>query len=249
MLIFVVPLKSAQVANSWQHTCQLFERCVRSLCQQESSEFRVVVVCNDKPEIEFTHPYIHYVTVDFSLPKESNKVARGLTDKGRKVLRGLVYARQLNPTHVMFVDADDCVSKRLATLVDDALDSNGWFVNSGYKYQEGSQYIYLKRRNFDQMSGTAAILRFDLLDIPEFPEYNRGYGYYKFYIDHQKIRNYMRDKGTLIKPIPFPAGVYILGDENIYGSADKFSFNLMNRRLLTPKIKEEFGLYHLQIKD
>ena len=245
MLIFVVPLKSAQVANSWRHTCQLFERCVRSICQQESSEFRVVVVCNEEPEIQFTHPYIHYVKVDFARPKEETRLARGMTDRGRKVLRGVVYARQLNPTHVMFVDADDCVSKRLTTLVDDAPASNGWFVNSGYKYQEGSQYIYLKRRNFDQMSGTAAILRFDLLDIPEVPEYNRGYGYYKLYIDHQKIRNYMRDKGTPIKPISFPAGVYILGEENIYGSVDKLSFNFINRRWLSPKIKEEFGLYPL----
>jgi hypothetical protein len=246
MLIFVVPLKSPEVSKSWQLTCQLFERCVRSICNQNSPEFRVVVVCHEKPEIEFNHPYIHYVKVDFPLPKHKNIIARGLTDKGRKVLMGLTYAYQFNPTHAMLVDADDCVSKNLAALVNNSVESNGWFVNSGYKYQEGSKYIYLKRKNFYRMSGTANIIRFDLLDLPELPEYNRGYGYYKFYLDHQKVRDYMRQKGTPIKPVIFPGSVYILGTENMSGNVKNLSFNFINRRLLTPKIKEEFGLYNIQ---
>lgn len=245
MLTFIVPLKSPEVSNSWQRVCQLFERCMRSICNQNSPDFRVVVVCHEKPKIDFTHPHIHYVKVDFPLPKDKNRIAIGHTDKGRKMLMGLVYARQFNPTHAMLVDADDCVSKRLATLVNNSIECNGWFVNSGYKYQEGSKYIYLKRRNFNRMSGTSNIIRFDLLDLPESPEYNRGYGYYKLYIDHQKVRDYMRQKGTPIKPVPFPASVYILGDENFYGNPNNFSFNFINRKLLTSAIKEEFGLYNI----
>lgn len=245
MLIFVVPLKSPEVSSSWQLTCQLFERCMRSICNQNSPEFRVVAVCREKPEIEFTHPYIHYVEVDFPLPKDKNRVAIGLTDKGRKILMGLISARQFNPTHAMFVDADDCVSKNLAALVNNSVKSNGWFVDSGYKYQEGNKYIYLKRRNFYRMSGTAAIIRLNLLDLPELPEYNRGYGYYKLYVDHQKVRDYMSQKGTPIKPIPFPGSVYILGDENMSGNVKNLSFNFINRRLLTSEIKEEFGLYNI----
>ena len=243
MLVFIIPLKSAKVSKSWMHACQLLERTVRSACNQTSNQFQVVVICHEKPEIQFSHPNLTIIPVDFPLPKHKDRIARGLTDKGRKVLKGLIYARQFDPSHAMFVDADDCVSRRLAAFVEQNNQENGWFVQSGYKYQEGSENIYYKRWNFYRMSGTASILRYDLLDLPETPEYNRGYGSYKLYLDHQKVRDYMKQKEHPLKPIPFPASVYILGNENMSGNSQNLSFSFLNRRRLNPKIREEFGLY------
>jgi hypothetical protein len=45
MIVFVVPPKSSQTFKSWEYTSKLFERCMRSLCNQTSPAFRVVVVC------------------------------------------------------------------------------------------------------------------------------------------------------------------------------------------------------------
>ena len=115
---------------------------------KHQDRFQVVVVCHEKPEIQFSHPNLTIISVDFPLPKHKDRIARGLTDKGRKVLRGLMYARQFAPTHAMFVDADDCVSRRLATFVEHNNQEDGWFIQSGYKYQEGSENIYYKRRKF-----------------------------------------------------------------------------------------------------
>lgn len=246
MLVFVIPLKSPQVSNNWQRVSQLFERCVKSACHQTSENFRVVAVCHEKPIMEFEHPHFSCLEVDFPLPKEKNRIARGLTDKGRKIVAGLTYARQFNPTHAMSVDADDCVSKYLAEFVGKYPQENGWFLHRGYKYQEGSQFIYLKRRNFYRMAGTANIIRYDLLDLPEVPEYNRGYGYYKFHVDHQKVKDFMWQKGAPIKPLPFAASVYTLGAENMSGNLGNLSFSIFDRQRLTPKIREEFNLYHLE---
>lgn len=256
MLVFVIPLKSPKVSKSWEQVSKLFERCIKSVCNQTSPDFRAIVVCNEKPPIEFSHPNITYIEVDFTAPKEPTDLARrsldkarvamGNTDKGRKILMGLISAREFTPSHTMTVDADDCVSKHLAKLINQNPQENGWFIDRGYKYQEGSDFIYLKRKNFYRLCGSCNIIRYDLYDFPEPPEYNRGYGYYKYYIDHEKVKDFLSKKGNPLKPLPFTGAVYI-GEtgENIYYNKEKLSFNLINRKRLTQSICEEFSLYKI----
>ncbi|UKO96677.1 glycosyltransferase family 2 protein [Nostoc sp. UHCC 0870] len=247
MLVFVIPLKGREFSKSWERVTHLFERCIKSVCHQTSPDFRVIVVCNEQPEIEFNHPNITYITVDFSANKESLSINQGRTDKGRKILRGLVYAQQFDPTHTMALDADDCVSRKLAEFVKDNPNSNGWFINQGYKYQEGSNHIYIKRNNFYRMCGSCNILRYDLNFLPEPAEYNRGYGYYKYYIDHAKVKDILTDKGQAISALPFPGAIYMLETgENHYYDRTKLTFSIFNRKKITPSIRDEFGLYNLQ---
>ena len=247
MLAFIIPLKSAKVSKDWQRTSALFERCLRSTCNQSHNNFRTIVVCNELPEITFQHKNVEYVTVDFLPPeKVENPIPRGLTDKGRRVLKGMMYAQQFSPTHVMTVDADDCVSSRLAGFVDQNPAANGWYLNKGWKYREGDAHIYLKRRRFYTMSGTANIVHNDYLDLPETPEYNRGYGYYKFYIDHQKVKGFMEAKGAPMQPLPFQGAVYILATgDNISGNEQNLSFNFLNRKRISNELRQEFCLGEL----
>ncbi|MEA5505781.1 glycosyltransferase family A protein [Halotia wernerae UHCC 0503] len=225
---------------------KLFERCIKSVCNQTSPDFRVIVVCHEKPRIDFAHPHITYLKVDFPPANETNSVAQGNTDKGRKILKGLIYAQQFFPTHTMAVDADDCISKKLAEFVNQNPNSNGWFINRGYKYQEGSKYIYLKRSNFYKMCGTCNIIRYNLNNIPEQAEYNRGYGYYKYYINHEQVRDILKNNSQAIKPLPFAGAVYVLETgEHLFYDSSRLKFNIFNRRLLKESIRNEFGLYNL----
>jgi hypothetical protein len=247
MLVFVIPLKGREFSKSWERVCNLFARCIKSVCNQTSPDFRVIVVCNEQPEIDFHHPNITYLTVDLADYKEPLSVNRGRTDKGRKILKGLVYAQQFAPTHTMALDADDCISNKIAEFVKNNPESNGWFINQGYKYQEGSDYIYIKRNNFYRMCGSCNILRYDLNFLPEPPEYNRGYGYYKYYIDHAKVKDTLIEKSQPISPLPFPGAIYILETgENHYYDPTKLTFSIFNRKKITPSIRDEFGLYKLQ---
>ena len=251
MLLFVIPLKSAKISKNWLQRSRIFERCLKAACNQTSDQFRVIVVCNEKPEIQFSHPAVEFLQVDFLPPeKEKHPIAKGLTDKGRRVLRGLIHARDsdIHYSHAMLVDADDCVSNRLAEFIERHRDCHGWYLSSGYKYREGESSIYIKRMAFYRMSGTANILRFDLLDLPELPEYNRGYGYYKFYLNHQKVKSIMAERGTALKSLPFPGAAYILSTgDNMSGNDDHLSFNWFNRKKLTPAIVAEFGLYSIDL--
>jgi hypothetical protein len=217
MIVFVVPLKGRQVSKSWQRVCQLFERSVKSICNQTSSDYRVIVVCNEKPDIEFNHSYITYLEVDFPLSNnEPTELSQKETDKGRKILAGLTAAKEYSPSHTMTVDADDCISNRIAEYVNKHPLGYGWYINTGYKYFEGSQWVYIKRKNFYRMSGTCNIVRYDLNDLPENPEYNRGYGYYKLFIDHQKIPNLMKKKKHPLNLYLFPVLFMSLAQEKIF---------------------------------
>lgn len=246
MLVFVIPLKSKEVSKSWSQVCKLLERTLKSVCNQTSDDFQVVVVGHQKPDIHFVNPHITYLEMDYPIPQHKNRIVKGLTDKGRKVLKGLVYAHKFNPSHTMLVDADDCVSSNLATLVNKNPHANGWYFNQGYKYLDGGEFVYVKRSKFYTLSGTANIINYQLLDLPEEPEYNRGYGYYKVHLDHQKVKSVMKEKGFALQPLPFIGSVYILGTgDNMSGNEDILRFNWFNRKRLTTKMRAEFSLYNL----
>lgn len=252
MLVFVIPLQSQATAKSWQRVSQLFERCIQSVVQQTSSRFHAIVVCHEKPDITFTHPHLSYVEVEFPVPDMTLSSAQDVlnqkrTDKGRKQLRGLVTAQAFQPTHTMLLDADDLVSKHLAEFVDQHPQANGWFAKDGYRHAENSRLIYRKSNNFYKMCGSCNIIRYDLNNIPEAPEYNRGYGYYKLYIDHAKVIQLLAAAGTPLEPLPFIGAVYITQTgENIYFDSSRIYQGMgryLNYRLITRSIREEFGLY------
>jgi hypothetical protein len=242
MLVFIIPLKSSSVSDDWSKTCKLFEKCIRSVCGQTSNAFKVVVVCNEIPEINFKHHNIDYEVVNFKPPQKASRLVRN-TDKGKRILKGMFSAKKYSPSHVMVVDADDYISNRLAAFVEKRTHANGWYVNKGFKYINEDLYVYPKYRNFHWMCGTSNILNFQLLELPGLPEYNRGYGYYKFYIDHRKIREVMEQRGFPIKALPFPGTIYVLATgENNSKNEEKLSFNFLFRKKLSCKLRQEFGL-------
>ncbi|MEB3341991.1 glycosyltransferase family 2 protein [Okeania sp.] len=257
MLLFVIPLKSQQTSKSWETVSRLFERTIKSVCNQSSNSFRVVVVCHELPNNQYIHPYVDYVRVEFpqvSSQDQVNLLIRKRTDKVRKVLTGIKYAQEnYSFTHIMVVDADDCVSKHLAQLVEQSPQNNGWFVNKGYLYKEGSKYLYIKRQNFDRWCGTSIILRRDLYPLPETLESNNLDYYNRYYIPHSKAVELLANRETPISPLPFPGSVYIvchnenvLRKENLInpkGLLPKIKKVLFNYRPITLSIRKDFGLY------
>lgn len=253
MIAFVVPLKSKKIARSWQRTSQLFERCLRSICRQTNSNFTVIVVCHEKPEIEFTHPNVHYIEVDFKIPDKDNFIEKE-KDKGKKIITGLRYARQFSVNHAMVVDADDCLSCHLAEFTARFPDAEGWFLHRGYVYQESSPWIYYRKSHFYSWCGTCNIVRLDLFDLPEIERIHE-YPDERIIYHHRTIKDLLADRGVILQELPFAGATYIIGHgENFYQSgfstihkANKgkllFSIKeLFKFRPLTSSLRREFGL-------
>jgi len=259
MLLFVIPLKSPRVARSWEYVSRLFERCLRSVCNQTGGRYQALVVCHERPRINFNDPRIRYIEVDFTVP--DSRLSSLNRDKRRKVLTGLIHARHYQPSHVMVVDADDCVSRRLGELVARNPRSCGWYVENGYVYQDGSKRIYLKRNQFYRWCGTCNIIRYDLLDLPptvDDPETT------PLPTGHVKIKEMLANSGTPLEPLPFPGAVYV-NSKHGEGTEARRTFrskrkdnppavfhapklallNLFESEPLTDSIRAEFGLYPL----
>jgi hypothetical protein len=253
MLAFIVPLKSARVAKSWDYVTLLFERCLRSICNQTAPDFKVIVLHHEKPDIDFAHPAVIYVRVDLPVPDPRDHAALN-RDGLRKRLRGIALAREFAPTHLMHVDADDCVSNRLAAWVLKNPTAPGWFFNSGYFYRDDGDRIFYKRRGFHTWCGSSLIFRPDVVDLPPGAE-----------SDDASIPKLRPDVlRSALAPLPFPGAVYVntKGSEGNHSRRDWWSDYKSNPKLalyrvkkrvdeffrgapLTVALKEEFGLYPL----
>jgi len=263
MIVFIVPVKSRHAATSWSELCKLFERCLRSICNQTSPAFHVVVVCNEKPQIDFHHPQVEYLEVNFPVP-EATYNAR-VDDRAKRVVAGLLAVRDLRPSHVMSVDADDCISRQIAGFVNQHKEENGWYVNSGYEYEEGSSKISVRRKDFHKICGTCNIINYRLFNLPEkMMPYDELAGYDRFLGGHPLAKGDLAERGTPIKPLPFPGVVFVRDragesvsmQENLIAKLQRnpkeilrgFKKSLLaplNEQFVTDEIREELSLYHL----
>lgn len=254
-MIFIIPVKSAKISPSWPRFSRLFERCIRSVCQQTDQDFKVVIVCNEKPITDFEHENIHYVYVDFVPPtNEVSKVFTGLhsakeADKSKKILAGFEYARQFQTSHIMVVDADDCINNNIVSFVKENQTVDGWYSKMGYVYREGSKLIFKKLDKFSSLCGTSIIVK---------PKYLESIINKEMLFRHP-IQTL--DNGIELKPLPFPAAVYTINGENYFMNETTMNhytgetvFNLsklieraMRYRvwLLTNNVKTRFGLYQI----
>jgi hypothetical protein len=252
MLVFIVTFRSRNFCQNWRRLSALCERTVRSICNQTSPEFRVVLVCHEPPEMNFRHPALEIISrPDLPIPKN---IDEGRRDKWLKVRLGLISQRGHAPVHVMVTDADDCVSNRLAAHVAAHPESPGWYFDSGYVHDENSRSVFLHRRRFDLICGSSAIVRSETADLPidlERPED----GYPILFAGHTGIHTHMHAMGRPLSRLPFTGTIYVRGTgENInaFTLSEWHSKKVMLRKLfwtrpLTAGLRQEYGLYALPV--
>lgn len=256
MLTFVIPLVSRALCRNWEHACLLFERTVRSCCNQTIGDFSVVAVGHDRPRISCDSPKVRFVEVDYAFSLQTADTIEcprwplyeiQQVDKGRKLFRGVEEARRLGSSHVMLLDADDCVSRRLAEFVVGHPAEAGWYVSRGYSYVEGSRWVYVKRFNFQQECGSSHIFALRSLPVPEDPRYDRGFDYYRFVINHAYIVGKMSQRGVPLKCLPLAGAVYTRSGVNLSPGRQFTGRSALRRALnsrpLTKRLRREFGLH------
>ena len=249
MLTFIIPLQSRAASRDWKKISQLAERTLRSVCAQTDPGFRAVLVCNEKPETNFTHPSLTVIEENFPIPGATREDR--MADKSRKILRGFVHARQWAPFHAMLVDADDCISNRLAAFVAHHPQHAGWYFETGYVHDQGSKWV-LKKSAFNRVCGTSHILRCEPGDLPHATDTIES-DYWILSQGHHEIVECMAKRGAPLGPLPLVGAVYNTATgENYLGSSLHNWYSrrtllkkILNHRPLTRAIREEFGLYEI----
>jgi len=247
MIVFIVPLKSVKMARSKTLYHKLLQRTLRSVTAQSSDQFRVIVICNELPQIDFRHHALEFLLVNLPLPERTEKCQNA--DKARRIIAGLEHAARYKPTHTMVVDADDCISNQIASFVKKHSGHPGWVLNSGFLYTEGNRIAFKNVQNFNHSCGSSVIIRYDLRK-----HLLHGNSYYGH--EHPELPAPLQ-----VTPLPFPGAVYnIRNGENFFMTKEKVHTQQRNEGklryyvkkmlkyrpvLVTPWFRQRFNLYRL----
>lgn len=262
LLAFITSIRHPHNSNSYEEISRLFERTLRSVCNQIDPHFRIIVVCNKLPLVTFKSDHVEYVIVDFPPPSLMSGPQTGLEavrrDKGTKYLVGLLAAEKFQPEYVMFFDADDLVHQDLARFCNERPGTNGWFISSGYGHIEGS-LLYQKLSSFYKHCGTCNIINFKLLkaNIPQhLHKYSKlddivrsvdAHFLSRILGAHHFTVNHFINKGTPLHALPFPGAIYTLGTGENHSGIDRFinthfvSSHLMPH-FVSRRLNDAFGM-------
>jgi hypothetical protein len=179
----------------------------------------------EEPKVSFDSPQVTYVQVDLPLP--GGDYASKEKDKMLKMQAGLLHAKAMNAFHVMFVDADDCISRRVTEFVNQNPDVNGWFFGKGFDYQEDVGRLRIRNKNLHLRTNTSHIIRLNLLE-PEMKlnpdEVKRG----NCVLCHIDTVALLKARGTPLHLLPFRGVIYITDNGKIFGGAKKHCLLTIN---------------------
>ena len=252
MIAFITSLPHPWNCRSYERIGSLLGRTLSSVLRQTHEEFVVLVVCNQRVAVPCADSRIHFIEVGFPpinpVPGTVG-IEHCLLDKGIKYAVGLLHAKAFHPDHVMFFDADDLVSRDIASFANERPDADGWFIDQGYVWWEGSARVTMVR-GFNKVCGTSNIVAFRLLDLSDrlptdaskevILETLGDFHIRKILGSHSVIARHFNEKGAALEPLPFPGAIWIRGTgENSWTPR---GFPSLAGRKLTPEIREGFNL-------
>lgn len=219
MIAFVTSLRHPVNSDDYLQVERLLRNTLQSLTAQDHPDFAVFVVGNKKPDFALPDS-VRFVPVDFPPPvlTRGPRTPRDVfvRDKGTKIGVGLLAAREVEPDHVMIVDADDFVHRGLAGFVARYPDQPGWVLTEGYVYSRARQ-TFRRQRRFNHVCGTSHVVRFDAYAVPERldeqasqEQVEAGYGERLPAIlgAHHDARDWLADNGYPLTRLPFRGAVY-----------------------------------------
>lgn len=253
MLAFVTTIRHPLNCHSYERVCRLLDAALKSMCRQTNDDFVVIVVHNRQPEVDIADPRIRYVHVDWPAPSDEATpriVWNAFTlDKGTKCAIGVAMARQFEPHHVMFVDADDLVHRSLAELSSNHATHPGWYSPQGLIHTAGSRYVHDVPSGFHLKNGSTAVVRVDLIEVPDDLQPSSGQREILDSIGAERVSSMLGQhghwqdltsaRGEQMEALPFPSAIWMIG------TGENHSGNLQSgrsRRPIDESVTSTYGL-------
>lgn len=250
MNVFLTSIMHSETASDFSVVEKNFELMARSICSQTNQNFVLVVVCNNIPKINFTHKNIDYHIVDFPPAIRSTDTTPRRLDKATKIVSGLLYIKKYNPEYVFVTDADDWISIHLNEYILSQPQCVGFYINSGYVIDIGSQKCMTKF-GLHRFSGSTFasnyLLLMENLNLNENLNENSTFDAVIHFVpleillDLLDSHNYMyffREKGLEYKRVPFKALAWVRNTGDNILSDD----SVINGVSLSKGVLTEFGL-------
>ncbi|UNK70149.1 hypothetical protein [Microbacterium sp. H1-D42] len=244
LLAFVTTVRHPLNSTDFALVEQMLRQSLTAWLRQTDERFVIIVVANES--VAFAGgPRVDRVLVDFPPPSTEQTsrtgIAAVLRDKGTKNAIGLARARELGAKHVMFVDADDFVSRRLTEFVAADIGAPGWTITDGWRVQMSRRSVRRHRDDFHLQCGSSHIVRIDLLPATPFGLKASQEQLYASIGDRleRHLGSHMHLHDDLpLAPLPFPGALYRVG------SGQSHSGNALGGwgRPITSHIADEFGV-------
>jgi hypothetical protein len=257
---FIIPLKSKIVSTDWTVTCGLLDQTLKSLKNQTSQDFVVIVVGHEKPDlsIEWNQQY-QFASSPFTLASLKIKPGTEIhsyldinynTDKLQKLAVGLQILALACPDYYMMLDADDILHKEFVSYVGNTKAANGYIARLGYEY-------YLKQRkliaseNLHKICGSTTVIHHSHMLVPQTLD-EAGVGSMIWSkISHADMEDVFLRSGTPLQPMPFPSVLYVLNHgqnaSNEFRRKTKHYLRttlkiILKGRRIPARIAQDFGL-------
>jgi hypothetical protein len=239
ILTFVIPVRHQDTAKDWPQIKRQLGDTIRSIAQQDSDGWKAIIVANHGADLPDIPKGFEVKRVDFPpakvpergtiLSEEVYNVTRW--DKGRRILAGMLQAGEMG--HVMVVDNDDFVSRRLTSFVAANQKANGWYFYDGYVWGEGGRILFLFP-DFSHLCGTSHVIRADLYQLPSSLD-SADETYVKHMLgSHVFLREHLDKTGNPLAPLPFPGAIYRTNhSESISHSGSTLRRYFFRRQILT----------------
>lgn len=248
MLAFITSLRHPSNSNDYFRVEKLLKETLRSVTNQTSEDFVVIVVGNQPPGFKLPEK-VHFVQVKFKAPAPSAvRVSRKpfIRDKGTKLGIALIKAREFNPDYVMIFDADDFVHRDLAKFAAEHPGHPGWFIDDGWMYSRARR-AFRPQPEFNRTCGTSFIIPFEAYEVPEdlgidatWSQVRDAYGERlpKIIGAHKRAVEWYADHGRIVEPLPFKGAVYHVD------TGENHSYNVLDGEAqpLTRAMAKEFGI-------
>lgn len=231
MLIFIIPVKNKEVSYSWNNTKSLLIKTLKSILNQTSYNFKIIVASGHSLQIEDDQiknsNKLKYITTN-KIYKHNLSVEQKRKDKAEKLHLAFNEAIKYNPNYISVVDADDFISKNLVEYIENNKDNIGYCLNSGYVYDGNTtNEMFYVRKELSTFCGSTLIVKPEL---------------FKYTFDDDGIYKHFQNNhinGVPMPDIPFPSVIYNKGHgENFF--PDIYLYGLGISCPIDNSIKDEF---------
>lgn len=241
VLTFIIPVRHQENAANWEVIKSNLTETLKSIKNQDAPGWRAVVVANFGADLPSLPEGVVLKRVDFppnpvfkigSAPiEEVYEAVR--SDKGRRILAGMLHMEEMG--HIMLVDDDDLVSRRLTSFVAANPLANGFFFEEGYVWESGKKFLYHYDGNFSEICGTSHIVRSDLYEIPRSIETAPEKYIRRVLGSHRFVSDDLKQRGTPLSPLPFIGSIYRIGHSENHSRSN----GILEKYIFRKKIWED----------
>lgn len=218
--MFAIPFGARCVTLDWDRACASLACALRSVLNQSDSDFYVGLCCHDIPVLPVDiRDRINLVEADFPPPAERSKYGGDKRRKKEKLARIL---SEMGGGYYFALDCDDLVDRDLVAYAREEGDTNGYLIEAGYVLDANAGTLAAipggpgtwQARPLHQVCGSCAILNLSCSELPGGELFRRSEGLFLRMNQHRRYGVDAAAIGRPLKPIPFPAVVYVLNTGN-----------------------------------